>query len=135
MDNSVDAKKLNIDLADYWMIIRKRFVSVLLIFVLVVLVTYSYTKTVKPEYESSAKIKLALRQPMATIQGAQITWYGSRGNEIPSEIKLIKNKTGILSSVPRSFLPWQQWEWYLPSNRPRCASGIQFLLRHRGPPW
>jgi capsular exopolysaccharide synthesis family protein len=99
MENSVNSKKLNIDLADYWMIIRKRFLSVLLIFILVVLVAYFYTTTETPQYQSVAKIKLALRQPMATIQGAQITWYGSRGNEIPSEIKLIKNKVGILAAV------------------------------------
>ena len=100
MENRVEDKKLNIDLADYWMIIRKRFVSVVLIFSLVVLGTVYYTLfVVKPEYQSTVKIKLSLRQPMATIQGAQITWYGSRGNEIPSEIKLIKNKTQILESV------------------------------------
>ena len=99
MENSIDSKRLNIDLADYWMIIRKRSLSVIFIFVLVVFATYTYTKSLMPEYEAVTKIKLALRQPMATIQGAQITWYGSRGNEIPSEIKLIKNKTGILSNV------------------------------------
>ena len=81
------------------MIIRKRFLSVLLIFILTVLLTYLYTKSEVPQYQSTAKIKLALRQPMATIQGAQITWYGRAGNEIPSEIKLIKNKTSILADV------------------------------------
>jgi capsular exopolysaccharide synthesis family protein len=99
MENTTNSKKLNIDLADYWMIIRKRFISVLLIFILVVLGSYLYTTTEKPLYQSTAKIKLALRQPMATIQGAQITWYGSRGNEIPSEIKLIKNKVSIREAV------------------------------------
>lgn len=99
MENRIEDKKLNIDLADYWMIIRKRFVSVILIFTLVLVATIYYTLHVTPEYQSSVKIKLALRQPMATIQGAQITWYGSRGNEIPSEIKLIQNKTSILEGV------------------------------------
>ena len=99
MENNFDVKKLNIDLADYWMIIRKRFLSVLLIFTLVVLLTYLYTSHEIPQYQSTTKIKLALRQPMATIQGAQITWYGRGGNETQSEIKLIKNKTSILSDV------------------------------------
>jgi capsular exopolysaccharide synthesis family protein len=100
MENKVEDKKLNIDLADYWMIIRKRFISVILIFMLIVIATVYYTvRMVVPEYQATVKIKLSLRQPMATIQGAQITWYGSRGNEIPSEIKLIKNKTQILASV------------------------------------
>jgi len=88
-----------VDLADYWMIIRKRFISIFLIFTLVLLATIFHTKNIPPEYQSKAKIKLALRQPMATINGAQITWYGGKGNEIPSEIKLIKNKTAILKGI------------------------------------
>jgi len=93
-------KILSVDLADYWMVIRKRLVSIVLIFLLVVLATLYHTRRTPPEYQSSAaKIKLALRQPMATINGAQITWYGGKGNEIPSEIKLIKNKTAILEGV------------------------------------
>ncbi len=99
MADNVDTKKLNIDLADYWMIIRKRFLAVLLIFILIVVGAYFYTKNETPQYQSTAKIKLALRQPMATIQGAQITWYGRGGNEIASEIKLIKNKTSIFVDV------------------------------------
>ena len=99
MENKVEDKKLNIDLADYWMIIRKRIVSVILVFLLIVVATIYYTLQVTPEYQATVKIKLSLRQPMATIQGAQITWYGSRGNEIPSEIKLIQNKSQILVSV------------------------------------
>ena len=99
MNNAIEEKKLNIDLADYMMILRKRFLMVVFIFALVTAGTYYHTSKIPPEFQSVAKIKLALRQPMATIQGASITWYGGRGNEIPSEIKLIKNKTSILDTV------------------------------------
>ncbi len=98
MDAQED-RKLNIDLTDYWMIIRKRFVSIFLVFLLVLLATMVHIRNTPPKFQATAKIKLALRQPMATINGAQITWYGSKGNEIPSEIKLIKNKTAILAGV------------------------------------
>ncbi len=98
-NNSIECKKLNIDLMDYWMIIRKRFVSVLLIFIMVVIGTYLYTGTIQPEYQSSSKINLTLRQPTATIDGGLITLFSNKGNEIASEIKLIKNKTEILKSV------------------------------------
>lgn len=99
MSNVIDEKNLHVDLTDYMMILRKRFLLVLFIFALVVGGTYYHTSKIPPEFQSLAKIKLALRQPMATIQGAQITWYGGRGNEVPSEIKLIKNKTSILARV------------------------------------
>jgi tyrosine-protein kinase Etk/Wzc len=99
MSNVIEEKNLHIDVTDYMMILRKRFFLVLFIFISVVGGTYYHTSKMAPEFESIAKIKLALRQPMATIQGAQITWYGGRGNEVPSEIKLIKNKVSILATV------------------------------------
>ncbi|NOY75623.1 MAG: AAA family ATPase [Kiritimatiellaeota bacterium] len=99
MSEAIEEKKLNIDLTDYMMILRKRFFMVVFIFIAIVAGTYYHTRRIPPEFQSEAKIKLALRQPMATIQGASITWYGGRGNEIPSEIKLIKNKTSILDMV------------------------------------
>lgn len=99
MSNVIEEKKLNIDLTDYMMILRKRFFLVFVVFAAIVGGTYYHTSKIAPEFESTAKIKLALRQPMATIQGAQITWYGGSGNEVPSEIKLIKNKVSILTTV------------------------------------
>lgn len=142
MENRAEDKKLNIDLADYWMIIRKRFVSVVLIFGLVVTATIYYTLIlVTPEYSSTVKVKLSLRQPMATIQGAQITWYGSRGNEIPSEIKLIKNKTQILASVievlrkgtkSRLFLDNQEFFKEANSKQSKVDTAIIKNVEHAG---
>lgn len=99
MENYVTDSMLNIDLADYWMILRKRFLQVSLIFILIVLTVIAYTLKQDPLYQAVCKIKITTRQPMATIEGAQITWYGARGNEINSEISLISNKDEILNSV------------------------------------
>lgn len=92
-------KKLNIDIADYWLIIRKRLLHILLVFLLVNALVVSLTLNQRPVFQSTCKIKISTRQPMATIEGAQITWYGAKGNELSSEIQLMSNKTEIIQSV------------------------------------
>lgn len=99
MENYLADSILNIDLADYWMILRKRLLQVILVFILILLLVIAYTVKQTPLYQSACKIKISTRQPMATIEGAQITWYGAKGNEINSEITLISNKDEILNSV------------------------------------
>lgn len=89
----------SIDVTDYWLILRKRSVLVGLIFLLVVVSVVAYTLRQVPEYESEAKIRISSRQPMATIEGAQINWYGVRGNEMESEITLIQNKKSFLETT------------------------------------
>ena len=76
MKNELESNILNIDLNDYWLIIQKRFFQILSIFIIVVVSTYIYTLRQIPVYQAECKIKIASRQPMATIEGAQITWYG-----------------------------------------------------------
>jgi tyrosine-protein kinase Etk/Wzc len=99
MSKKLEDSKLSIDLADYWMIIQKRIISVFLIFILVMVITVYYTMNTVPEYSSSMTLKLALRQPMAQINGTLITLFANRGNGIPSEIKLIKNKVSLLNDA------------------------------------
>jgi len=99
MSKKLEDSKLSIDLADYWMIVQKRVVSVILIFILVLTVTVYYTIHTVPEYRASMKMKLSLRKPMAQINGSMITLFANRGNEIPSEIKLIKNKISLLANA------------------------------------
>ena len=99
MSKKLEDSKLSIDLADYWMIIQKRIFSVILIFILVMVITVYYAMNTVPEYSSSMKLKLALRQPMAQINGTLITLFSNRGNGIPSEIKLIKNKVSLLQDT------------------------------------
>ncbi|OGV42305.1 MAG: hypothetical protein A2X48_19485 [Lentisphaerae bacterium GWF2_49_21] len=99
MENNFSDKTLNIDVTDYWLIIQKRFFQILLIFFLIVALTVVYTMKQPPVYQSECKIRISARQPMATIEGAQITWYGASGNELSSEIELISNKDEILTTV------------------------------------
>lgn len=99
MSNDIDDKKLNIDISDYWLIIRKRLVLILAIFLMVLGASILYTLKQPPVYQAECKIKISARQPMATIQGAQISWYGANKNELSSEIKLMSNKDAILKDV------------------------------------
>jgi len=99
MSKKLEDSKLSIDLADYWMIIQKRIVSVILIFILVLTVTVYYTIHTVPEYSSSMKMKLSIRKPMAQINGTLITLFANKGNGIPSEIKLMKNKVSLLEDA------------------------------------
>ena len=101
MENNFSDKTLNIDITDYWLIIQKRFFQILLIFLLIVTLTVVYTLKQPPVYQSECKIKISARQPMATIEGAQITWYGATGNEMSSEIELITSKDAILDMVAK----------------------------------
>jgi len=91
-----DFGPFNVDLTDYWLILRKRSAHVLIVFLIVFTGVTAYTLRLPPEYEAEAKIRIASRQPMATIEGAQINWYGVRGNELESEITLIANKEEFL---------------------------------------
>ncbi|HCE43556.1 MAG TPA: hypothetical protein DET40_08410 [Lentisphaeria bacterium] len=99
MENNFSDKTLNIDVTDYWMIIQKRFFQILLVFFLVILGTVAYSLKQDPLYQAECKIRISARQPMATIEGAQITWYGAGGNDLSSEIELISNKDQIMDTV------------------------------------
>jgi tyrosine-protein kinase Etk/Wzc len=98
MDNELNSQ-FSIDVTDYWLILRKRSVQVVLVFLAVLAAVVAYTLRLSPTYEAEAKIRIASRQPMATIEGAQISWYGVRGNELESEITLIANKESILATT------------------------------------
>lgn len=98
MENISD-NKLNIDISDYWIILKKRLVFILLIFVAFLCLAVVYTVRQSPVYQASCKMKISSRQPMATIEGAQISWYGARGNELGSEIKLMSNKDQIFREI------------------------------------
>ncbi len=100
MQNNFDDKLLNIDITDYWLILNKHFVQILLVFLLTLSATVAYTLRQKPMYQAESRVRISARSPMATIEGAQITWYGAGpSNSISSEIELIISKDEILSNV------------------------------------
>lgn len=98
-DNS-EEKLLNIDITDYWMIINKRFFQITFVFLVVLGITFVYTMKQLPTYQAESRVRISARSPMATIEGAAITWYGSgASNSISSEIELILSKDEILGTV------------------------------------
>ncbi|MEA2013031.1 MAG: polysaccharide biosynthesis tyrosine autokinase [Verrucomicrobiota bacterium] len=92
-------KTLNVDISDYWMILKKRLFLVIFIFLTVLSAVVFYTIKQKSVYQSRCMVKISSRQPMATIRGGQITWYGSSGNSLAAEITLMKNKSIILETT------------------------------------
>ncbi len=93
-------KAINLDLADYWMVVQKRALDIILVFTLVLVASIAITKSQDPVYQAKSKIKIAARQPMATIEGAQITWYGGgQSTSIQSEMELMANKDKIAEMV------------------------------------
>ncbi len=98
--NGYEDKAINLDLSDYWMIIQKRALEIILVFILILVVSVWFTLQQKPVYQAESKIKIAARQPMATIEGAQITWYGGGAStSIQSEMELISSKDSIAETV------------------------------------
>ena len=95
-----EEKLLSIDITDYWMILNKRFFQIVLVFLLVVAITFVYTMKQVPTYQAESRVRISARSPMATIEGAAITWYGAgSSNSISSEIELILSKDEILGTV------------------------------------
>lgn len=98
-ENSGD-KLLNIDITDYWMILNKRFFQIIFVFLMVLGGTFVYTMKQLPIYQAETRVRISARSPMATIDGASITWYGAGPtNSISSEIELIISKDEILGTV------------------------------------
>lgn len=99
-NNYFGDKRLNIDITDYWLILRKRFFQVLVVFLLIFIGTISYTLNQPPVYQAESRIRISSRSPMATIEGSQITWYsGGSSGGIGSEIELISNKDILLNTA------------------------------------
>ena len=126
-------KVLNLDLADYWMVIQKRALDIVLVFLLVLLAAYALTRRQRPEYEARCKIKIAARQPMATIEGAQITWYGGgQATSIQSEMELMLNKDSIAKLVEQIIKDkdnstlFKENQQYLTASEIRYIKSIKF---------
>ncbi len=100
MTNNLQDKALSIDITDYWLILNKRIIQVMLVFTLVFLGVTFYTMRQSPVYEAESRIRIAARQPMATIEGAAITWYGAGpASSLNCEIELMTSKDTLLDTV------------------------------------
>ncbi|MFQ6084625.1 MAG: GumC family protein, partial [Candidatus Aminicenantia bacterium] len=90
--------KIEMNLSDYWRVIRKRKRIIILSFILVVLSTIYYTLKQTPLYSTSCKVKIEQRKSVAEILTELITW--SPGDEMASQANLIKSHQ-ILEKVAK----------------------------------
>ncbi|MFW6128698.1 MAG: GumC family protein [Candidatus Aminicenantaceae bacterium] len=79
--------KIEMNLADYLRVIRKRKRIIILSFLLVMASTIYYTVKQTPVYQSSCKIKFEQRKSVASILTELITW--APGNQMSSQANLI----------------------------------------------
>ena len=78
-----------LNLWDYWRIIRKRRLVIIGVALIVILSTFFYSYRQIPIYEASTTIRILSRSPIVTVSGSGIMFQGPQ-SEVESEIELIK---------------------------------------------
>ena len=81
--------KIEMNLADYLRVIRKRKRVIILAFLLVFLSTVYFTLRQTPIYQTACKVKIEQRKSVAEILTELVTW--SPGDEMASQANLIKS--------------------------------------------
>jgi tyrosine-protein kinase Etk/Wzc len=81
--------KVEMNLADYWRVVRKRKYIILLSFLFVIAATFFYTSRQTPVYSTSCKVKIEQRKSVAAILTELITW--SPGDEMASQANIINS--------------------------------------------
>ena len=85
---------LGFDLGEYWRIILKRRLWGVAAFLIVIGGVVAVTLKQRPVYEAHAVVRIASREPMATIHGTRISWYGIHGG-LETEIELIQQSKAL----------------------------------------
>lgn len=78
-----------LNLYDYWRIIRRRKWILIFTALVVILSTFGYTTTRTPIYQASATVRIDLRQTVAGALLQLVTW--SRGDTMPTEARTIRS--------------------------------------------
>lgn len=81
--------KIEMNLADYLRVVRKRKRIIILAFLLVFLSTVYFTLRQTPLYQTACKVKIEQRKSVAEILTELVTW--SPGDEMASQANLIKS--------------------------------------------
>jgi len=81
--------KIEMNLADYMRVVRKRKRIIILAFLLVFLSTVYFTLRQTPIYQTSCRVKIEQRKSVAEILTELVTW--SPGDEMESQANLIKS--------------------------------------------
>ena len=81
--------KIEMNLADYWRVVRKRKYIIILSFLFVIAATFFYTSRQTPVYSTSCKVKIEQRKSVAAVLTELITW--SPGDEMASQANIINS--------------------------------------------
>ncbi len=88
-----------LNLWDYWRIVHKRKWIIIAIFVISLLSSYFFVDKVEPLYRSTVEIYINTRRtPVAEITGGGVTFWGGGGEDLSTQLELIKGY-GILKDV------------------------------------
>jgi len=112
--------KVEMNLADYLRVIRKRKRIVILSFVLIIASTIYYTSKKAPIYSTSCKVKIEQRKSVAEILTELVTW--APGDEMASQANLIKSYQILEKVADRLNLTNPSMR---PSERMATVKGIQ----------
>ncbi len=74
---SLDASRYELTLGDYWRILIKRRIIILLTFISVLSGTIAYTNSLPPVYEASSSVKISQNQARSALGLDQSYFYGS----------------------------------------------------------
>jgi tyrosine-protein kinase Etk/Wzc len=81
--------KIEMNLGDYWRVVRKRKYIIILSFLFVIAATLFYTSRQTPVYSTSCKVKIEQRKSVAAVLTELITW--SPGDEMASQANIINS--------------------------------------------
>ena len=81
--------KIEMNLGDYWRVVRKRKYIIILSLLFVIAATYFYTSRQTPVYSTSCKVKIEQRKSVAAVLTELITW--SPGDEMASQANIINS--------------------------------------------
>jgi len=99
--------RLEFDLREYWSVVWRWKWLALGVFLLVFFSVAWHVHSQNPLYESSVTIQLSARQPMASLEGTRISWYGP-SRKLDTQIKIItendelhqKAREALLEALP-----------------------------------
>lgn len=92
---------MDFDLSEHWRVILRRKGWALATFVAVLGGVVAVTLRQAPVYESASVVRVASREPMATMRGQSVVWYGMH-NALGTEVQLIKQSNEIHKAAAKN---------------------------------
>jgi len=95
----VERKEYELNLYDYWRILRRRKLTILLAVLLVEAATIFYTSRITPVYEASCSVEVERRFTQTGFLSEFFTWYP--GDIISTEARIVKSRP-VIEEVVRN---------------------------------